>query len=63
MSLKEGLFTNVNVLFRMRFKDGTSIVEWTVDRSGLALYNRSGQDGEGNEGTWRGQQAEMSMLY
>ena len=27
VSLKEGLFTNANVLFRARFRDGTSIVE------------------------------------
>ncbi|KAF7325946.1 Structural maintenance of chromosomes protein [Mycena kentingensis (nom. inval.)] len=27
VSLKEGLFTNANVLFRTRFRDGTSIVE------------------------------------
>jgi structural maintenance of chromosome 2 len=33
VSLKEGLFTNANVLFRARFRDGTSIVERTVARS------------------------------
>lgn len=54
VSLKEGLFTNANVLFRTRFRDGTSIVERTADRSGSALYNGSGQDEEGNEGTRRG---------
>lgn len=27
VSLKEGLFTNANVLFRARFRDGTSVVE------------------------------------
>lgn len=55
VSLKEGLFTNANVLFRTRFRDGTSIVERTADRSGSALYNGSGQDGEGHdEGTRRG---------
>ena len=27
VSLKEGLFTNANVLFRTRFRDNTSIVE------------------------------------
>lgn len=27
VSLKEGLFTNANVLFKARFRDGTSIVE------------------------------------
>ncbi|KDQ13658.1 hypothetical protein BOTBODRAFT_364297 [Botryobasidium botryosum FD-172 SS1] len=33
VSLKEGLFTNANVLFRARFRDGTSIVERTTQRS------------------------------
>jgi len=33
VSLKEGLFTNANVLFRTRFRDGTSIVERTAQRS------------------------------
>ncbi|KAI0296748.1 condensin complex subunit SMC2 [Multifurca ochricompacta] len=32
VSLKEGLFTNANVLFRTRFRDGTSIVERTAQR-------------------------------
>lgn len=27
VSLKEGLFTNANVLFRAKFRDGTSVVE------------------------------------
>ena len=27
VSLKEGLFSNANVLFRARFRDGTSVVE------------------------------------
>ncbi|SNX83715.1 probable SMC2 - chromosome segregation protein [Melanopsichium pennsylvanicum] len=31
VSLKEGLFTNANVLFRARFRDGTSLVERTVN--------------------------------
>lgn len=33
VSLKEGLFTNANVLFRARFRDGTSVVERTATRS------------------------------
>ncbi len=36
VSLKEGLFTNANVLFRARFRDGTSIVEVSLD--GLPQY-------------------------
>ncbi|KAF9220656.1 condensin complex subunit SMC2 [Gyrodon lividus] len=46
VSLKEGLFTNANVLFRTRFRDGTSIVERTVDRSGSSLYTNAPQGGE-----------------
>ncbi|CAD6891411.1 unnamed protein product [Tilletia controversa] len=34
VSLKEGLFTNANVLFRARFRDGTSIVERVAQRGG-----------------------------
>lgn len=33
VSLKEGLFTNANVLFRARFRDGTSVVERVVQKS------------------------------
>ncbi|KAH9958745.1 hypothetical protein BC827DRAFT_1218244 [Russula dissimulans] len=33
VSLKEGLFTNANVLFRTRFRDGTSIVERAAQRN------------------------------
>ncbi|KAK8853473.1 hypothetical protein IAR55_004180 [Kwoniella newhampshirensis] len=35
VSLKEGLFTNANVLFKARFRDGTSIVERTERRSNV----------------------------
>ncbi|KZT55562.1 condensin complex subunit SMC2 [Calocera cornea HHB12733] len=44
VSLKEGLFTNANVLFRARFRDGTSIVERTAQRSASALYDSTNQD-------------------
>ena len=47
VSLKEGLFTNANVLFRARFRDGTSIVERTAQRSNSTLY------GDGQEGGTR----------
>ncbi|TFY64728.1 hypothetical protein EVG20_g5851 [Dentipellis fragilis] len=47
VSLKEGLFTNANVLFRTRFRDGTSIVERTAQRSTSALYDR--EEGEDRE--------------
>ncbi|ORY74060.1 P-loop containing nucleoside triphosphate hydrolase protein [Leucosporidium creatinivorum] len=40
VSLKDGLFSNANVLFRARFRDGTSIVERTAQRSASALYNK-----------------------
>lgn len=33
VSLKEGLFTNANVLFKARFHDGTSMVDRTETRS------------------------------
>jgi structural maintenance of chromosome 2 len=51
VSLKEGLFTNANVLFRARFRDGTSIVERTAQRSTSALYanNGKGEDDERNQ--------------
>lgn len=39
VSLKEGLFTNANVLFKAKFRDGTSIVERTGQRSSSSLYN------------------------
>jgi structural maintenance of chromosome 2 len=41
VSLKEGLFTNANVLFRARFRDGTSIVERTTQRAGAAASSAS----------------------
>ncbi|KAI0289102.1 condensin complex subunit SMC2 [Russula brevipes] len=46
VSLKEGLFTNANVLFRTRFRDGTSVVERTAQRSTNALYNDEREEGE-----------------
>jgi structural maintenance of chromosome 2 len=45
VSLKEGLFTNANVLFRTRFRDGTSVVERTAQRSTSALYNAPPDEG------------------
>ncbi|KAG8855444.1 Structural maintenance of chromosomes protein 2 [Serendipita sp. 411] len=36
VSLKDGLFNNANVLFRTKFRDGTSIVERITQRSGGA---------------------------
>ncbi|KAL5522254.1 SMC2 [Sanghuangporus sanghuang] len=51
VSLKEGLFTNANVLFRTRFRDGTSIVERTAQRSTSALYgaNKENDGGDRDE--------------
>lgn len=49
VSLKEGLFTNANVLFRARFRDGTSIVERTAQRSTSALYTNTEKEGEQDE--------------
>ncbi|KAF4622118.1 hypothetical protein D9613_009303 [Agrocybe pediades] len=44
VSLKEGLFTNANVLFRARFRDGTSVVERTAQRSTSSLYTGEEED-------------------
>jgi structural maintenance of chromosome 2 len=46
VSLKEGLFTNANVLFRTRFRDGTSIVERTAQRSNSSLYGHGERERE-----------------
>ena len=55
VSLKEGLFTNANVLFRARFRDGTSIVERTAQRSGSSLYVGDKENGDGDaRGSRRG---------
>jgi len=35
VSLKDGMFNNANVLFRTRFRDGTSVVERTSQRQEL----------------------------
>jgi hypothetical protein len=40
VSLKEGLFTGANVLFKARFRDGTSIVEVRCPPCTLARYVR-----------------------
>ncbi|TFK71416.1 condensin complex subunit SMC2 [Pluteus cervinus] len=44
VSLKEGLFTNANVLFRARFRDGTSVVDRTAQRSASGLYEENDRD-------------------
>lgn len=55
VSLKDGLFTNANVLFRTRFRDGTSIVERTAQRSTSTLYAANGDnEGEEEDGRRRG---------
>ncbi|KAG8919304.1 Structural maintenance of chromosomes protein 2, partial [Tulasnella sp. 418] len=46
VSLKEGLFTNANVLFRARFRDGTSVVERTAQRSASNLYESTSKENE-----------------
>jgi structural maintenance of chromosome 2 len=50
LSLKDGLFTNVNIFFRMRFSHRTSVVERTAQRSASALYGSA----EREEGAARG---------
>lgn len=49
VSLKEGLFTNANVLFRARFRDGTSIVERTAARSGSGLYDKENDESQASQ--------------
>ncbi|KAJ7580228.1 RecF/RecN/SMC N terminal domain-containing protein [Mycena floridula] len=49
VSLKEGLFTNANVLFRARFRDGTSIVDRTVTRTASTLYDNNNAENENDE--------------
>ncbi|KAH7886786.1 condensin complex subunit SMC2 [Phlebopus sp. FC_14] len=53
VSLKEGLFTNANVLFRTRFRDGTSIVERTAERSGSGEHERERERVQGGRGPRR----------
>ncbi|KAF8803977.1 condensin complex subunit SMC2 [Phlegmacium glaucopus] len=50
VSLKEGLFTNANVLFRAKFRDGTSIVERTAQRSTSSLYANGDKDANEDDG-------------
>lgn len=54
VSLKEGLFTNANVLFRARFRDGTSIVERTTQRSGATAAAAALAEKETNRPTLAG---------
>lgn len=60
VSLKEGLFTNANVLFRARFRDGTSIVERTAQRSASGLYNERERAQGGKENVQPGSRAKAS---
>ncbi|KIK70168.1 hypothetical protein GYMLUDRAFT_34652 [Collybiopsis luxurians FD-317 M1] len=49
VSLKDGLFSNANVLFRTKFEDGTSMVERTTNRSTSALYNNGNNNNQQEE--------------
>ncbi|KAI8451653.1 hypothetical protein BY996DRAFT_7280118 [Phakopsora pachyrhizi] len=53
VSLKEGLFTNANVLFRTRFRDGTSVVERTASRSASSLYGKENDKSANNDNRYR----------
>ncbi|GAA5853552.1 hypothetical protein JCM8547_002503 [Rhodosporidiobolus lusitaniae] len=53
VSLKDGLFANANVLFRARFRDGTSVVERTSQRSASSLYDNAAPGGRGGGGAGR----------
>jgi structural maintenance of chromosome 2 len=46
VSLKEGLFTNANVLFRAQFRDGTSVVQRTAQRSTSSMYDQGKENGK-----------------
>ncbi len=48
VSLKEGLFTNANVLFRARFRDGTSLVERTVNANRTTAGDHEGDKENAN---------------
>ncbi|PPQ65045.1 hypothetical protein CVT26_015741 [Gymnopilus dilepis] len=50
VSLKEGLFTNANVLFRTRFVDGTSVVDRTAQRSTSSIYANANNEREEDDG-------------
>lgn len=54
VSLKEGLFTNANVLFRARFRDGTSLVERTVNANRTTSSTMQGMDSHGQDKENRG---------
>ena len=47
VSLKEGLFVNANVLFRTTFRDGTSVVLRTAQRSASSMYADGGKERQG----------------
>ncbi|KAG6816223.1 hypothetical protein H0H87_007594 [Tephrocybe sp. NHM501043] len=53
VSLKEGLFTNANVLFRAKFRDGTSIVERTSQRSTSSMHEDGNDNGTDDRSTRR----------
>ncbi|GAA6035309.1 hypothetical protein JCM8097_008810 [Rhodosporidiobolus ruineniae] len=54
VSLKDGLFSNANVLFRARFRDGTSVVERTTQRSTSAMYDKENAPPGGTRGAAAG---------
>jgi structural maintenance of chromosome 2 len=45
VSLKEGMFTNANVLFRTKFVDGVSTVTRTLNAAGSGSTAASAGDG------------------
>jgi structural maintenance of chromosome 2 len=49
-SLKEGLFTTANMLFRTGFCDGTRVVERTWQGSNSSLYNHGERERDGAAG-------------
>ncbi|KAI8086313.1 uncharacterized protein BX664DRAFT_335502 [Halteromyces radiatus] len=54
VSLKDGMFNNANVLFKTRFKDGTSVVERTTSRIDKHNNKKTGADTTSVVGQKRG---------
>ncbi|CED83396.1 nuclear condensin complex protein [Phaffia rhodozyma] len=62
VSLKEGLFTNANVLFKAKFVDGTSTVERTISRSTNQNHIRQPVGGTNNRKITRTNTMANSMV-
>ncbi|KAK4705538.1 structural maintenance of chromosome 2, partial [Phenoliferia sp. Uapishka_3] len=54
VSLKDGLFSNANVLFRTKFRDGTSLVERSTQRSTSSMYQNDKENSSARPGVSKG---------